>query len=113
VLADHCEAAQRRNVQTQEKASLRGRVFEDLLGYFRRGPLAGNSDRQREGFDGARLRDWTSVRFADGIVTDCATGSMTQDGDEVIDAEGGTILPGLWPETRESPSYWRTRGRGG
>ena len=46
-------------------------------------------------FDGARLRDWTSVRFADGVVTDCATGSTAQDGDEVIDAEGGTILPGL------------------
>jgi imidazolonepropionase-like amidohydrolase len=46
-------------------------------------------------FDGARLRDWTSVRFADGIVTDCATGSTARDGDEVIDAEGGTILPGL------------------
>jgi imidazolonepropionase-like amidohydrolase len=46
-------------------------------------------------FDGARLRDWTSVRFADGIVTDCATRSTAQDGDEVIDAEGGTVLPGL------------------
>jgi imidazolonepropionase-like amidohydrolase len=46
-------------------------------------------------FDGARLRDWTSVRFAGGIVTDCATGSTAQDGDEVIDAEGATILPGL------------------
>jgi len=46
-------------------------------------------------FDGARLRDWTSVRFADGIVTDCATGSTAQDGDELIDAEGGAILPGL------------------
>ena len=46
-------------------------------------------------FDGARLRDWTSVRFADGIVTGCATGSTAQDGDKVIDAEGGTILPGL------------------
>ena len=46
-------------------------------------------------FDGTRLRDWTSVRFADGIITDCATGSTVQDGDEVIDAEGGTILPGL------------------
>jgi imidazolonepropionase-like amidohydrolase len=46
-------------------------------------------------FDGARLRGWTSVRFANGIVTDCATGSAAQDGDEVIDAEGGTILPGL------------------
>jgi imidazolonepropionase-like amidohydrolase len=46
-------------------------------------------------FDGARLRDWTSVRFADGIVTDCATASTAQDSDEVIDAEGGTMLPGL------------------
>jgi imidazolonepropionase-like amidohydrolase len=46
-------------------------------------------------FDGARLRDWTSVRCADGVVTDSATGSAAHDGDEVIDAEGGTILPGL------------------
>ncbi|GAA5198293.1 amidohydrolase family protein [Rugosimonospora acidiphila] len=46
-------------------------------------------------FDGTRLRDWTSVRFADGIITDCATSPTVQDGDEVIDAEGGTILPGL------------------
>jgi imidazolonepropionase-like amidohydrolase len=46
-------------------------------------------------FDGTRLRGWTSVRFVDGIVSDCATGSVAQDGDEVIDAEGGTILPGL------------------
>jgi imidazolonepropionase-like amidohydrolase len=46
-------------------------------------------------FDGTRLRDWTSVRFADGIITGCATGPAAQDGDKVIDAEGGTILPGL------------------
>ncbi|HEY3829072.1 MAG TPA: amidohydrolase family protein [Solirubrobacteraceae bacterium] len=46
-------------------------------------------------FDGVRLRSWTSVRFADGIITDCAIGSTAHDGDEVIDAEGGTILPGL------------------
>lgn len=46
-------------------------------------------------FDGTRLRDWTSVRFAEGIITDCATGPTARDGDEVIDAEGGTILPGL------------------
>jgi imidazolonepropionase-like amidohydrolase len=46
-------------------------------------------------FDGTRLRDWTSVRFADGIITDCATGPTARDGDEVIDAQGGTILPGL------------------
>jgi imidazolonepropionase-like amidohydrolase len=46
-------------------------------------------------FDGTRLRDWTSVRFADGVITDCATGPTAQDGDEVIDAGGGTLLPGL------------------
>lgn len=46
-------------------------------------------------FDGTRLRDWTSVRFADGVITDCATGPTAHDGDEVIDAEGGTVLPGL------------------
>jgi imidazolonepropionase-like amidohydrolase len=46
-------------------------------------------------FDGTRPRDWTSVRFADGIITDCATGPAAHDGDDVIDAEGGTILPGL------------------
>ncbi|WP_431967203.1 amidohydrolase family protein [Actinacidiphila sp. bgisy160] len=46
-------------------------------------------------FDGTRLRDWTSVRFADGIITDCATGPTARGGDVVIDAEGGTILPGL------------------
>ncbi|MEU4093016.1 amidohydrolase family protein [Streptomyces sp. NPDC026673] len=46
-------------------------------------------------FDGTRLRHWTSVRFADGVITDCATGPTAQDGDEVVDAEGGTLLPGL------------------
>jgi imidazolonepropionase-like amidohydrolase len=46
-------------------------------------------------FDGTRLRDWTSVRFTDGIITDCAIGPTAQDGDEVIDAAGGTLLPGL------------------
>ncbi|MEU1621127.1 amidohydrolase family protein [Streptomyces sp. NPDC005722] len=46
-------------------------------------------------FDGTRLRDWTSVRFADGVLTDCATAPTAQDGDEVVDAEGGTLLPGL------------------
>jgi imidazolonepropionase-like amidohydrolase len=46
-------------------------------------------------FDGTEVRDWTSVRFADGIVLDCAAGSPALDGDEVIDAGGGTLLPGL------------------
>jgi imidazolonepropionase-like amidohydrolase len=46
-------------------------------------------------FDGTRLRDWTSVRFAGGIITDCAAGPAARDGDEVTDAAGGTLLPGL------------------
>jgi imidazolonepropionase-like amidohydrolase len=59
-------------------------------------------------FDGTRLRDWTSVRFADGIITDCATSSTARDGDEVIDAEGGTILPGLMTRTSTwYPALWR------
>ena len=58
-------------------------------------------------FDGTRLRDWTSVRFADGIITDCATGPTAQDGDEVIDAEGGTILPGLTRTSTWCPALWR------
>jgi imidazolonepropionase-like amidohydrolase len=46
-------------------------------------------------FDGAASRDWTSVRFADGLITECAVASAAQEGDEVIDAAGGTVLPGL------------------
>jgi imidazolonepropionase-like amidohydrolase len=46
-------------------------------------------------FDGDRLRDWTSVRFADGVLTECAAGSSAQDGDEVVDAQGDMVLPGL------------------
>jgi len=46
-------------------------------------------------FDGTRLRDWTSVRFAGGVITDCAIRPTARDGDEVIDAQGGTVLPGL------------------
>ncbi len=46
-------------------------------------------------FDGTRLRDWTSVRFGGGIITGCAAGPTARDGDEVIDAAGGTIVPGL------------------
>ena len=38
-------------------------------------------------FDGTRLRDWTSVRFADGIISDCAAGPTAHDGDEVTVAE--------------------------
>ncbi|MFD5826147.1 amidohydrolase family protein [Lentzea sp. NPDC060358] len=43
-------------------------------------------------FDGAGLRDATSVRFADGVITEH---SAPRPGDEVVDARGGTVLPGL------------------
>jgi imidazolonepropionase-like amidohydrolase len=46
-------------------------------------------------FDGTKSRDWTSVRFADGLITECSAASAAQDGDDVIDAGGGTVLPGL------------------
>lgn len=46
-------------------------------------------------FDGTRQREWTSVRFADGLVTECSAVSAARDGDEVVDAGGGTVLPGL------------------
>lgn len=46
-------------------------------------------------FDGTTSRDWTSVRFADGLITECSVASAAQEGDEVVDASGGTVLPGL------------------
>lgn len=46
-------------------------------------------------FDGTRLRDWTSVRFADGLITECSALSAARAGDEVVDAAGGTVFPGL------------------
>lgn len=46
-------------------------------------------------FDGTRSRDWTSVRFADGLITECSAVPVARDGDEVVDAAGGTVLPGL------------------
>ncbi|MFI6597414.1 amidohydrolase family protein [Nonomuraea sp. NPDC050536] len=46
-------------------------------------------------FDGTQSQDWTSVRFADGLITKCSATSAAQEGDEVIDAGGGTVLPGL------------------
>jgi predicted amidohydrolase YtcJ len=46
-------------------------------------------------FDGTTLRDWTSVRFVDGVITECSVASTAQEGDDVIDAAGGTVLPGL------------------
>ena len=46
-------------------------------------------------FDGTKSQSWTSVRFADGLITECSVASAAQDGDEVIDAAGGTVLPGL------------------
>ena len=46
-------------------------------------------------FDCTALREWTSVRFVDGLVTDCGTGEVTRPGDEVVDGTGATLLPGL------------------
>ena len=46
-------------------------------------------------FDGTKSQDWTSVRFADGLIADCPAASAAHEGDEVIDAGGGTVLPGL------------------
>jgi imidazolonepropionase-like amidohydrolase len=46
-------------------------------------------------FDGTTLQHWTSVRFADGLITECSDASAAHEGDEVIDAGGGTLLPGL------------------
>jgi imidazolonepropionase-like amidohydrolase len=46
-------------------------------------------------FDGTKLKDWTSVRFADGLITECSVASAAREGDEVIDAGGATVLPGL------------------
>jgi len=46
-------------------------------------------------FDGTNARDWTSVRFADGLITGCSVDSAVQEGDEVVDAAGGTVFPGL------------------
>ncbi len=46
-------------------------------------------------FDGTMSRDWTSVRFADGLITECSAVSVAREGDDVVDAAGGTVLPGL------------------
>jgi predicted amidohydrolase YtcJ len=46
-------------------------------------------------FDGTKSQDWTSVRFADGLITKCSVASAAQEGDEVIGAGGGTVLRGL------------------
>ncbi|KOV90199.1 amidohydrolase family protein [Nocardia sp. NRRL S-836] len=46
-------------------------------------------------FDGTEVRDWTSVRFADEVITGCSAAPLARDGDEVVDAGGGTLLPGL------------------
>ena len=44
-------------------------------------------------FDGTKSQDWTSVRFAHGLVTKCSVASAAQTGDEVIDAAGGLSFP--------------------
>lgn len=46
-------------------------------------------------FDGTKSQDWTSIRFVGGLITECSVTSAAQAGDEVVDAGGGTVLPGL------------------
>ncbi|WP_051420849.1 amidohydrolase family protein [Paenarthrobacter nicotinovorans] len=46
-------------------------------------------------FDGTTLQEWTSVRFEGGLITNCSVEPANRDGDDVIDAAGGTLLPGL------------------
>ena len=46
-------------------------------------------------FDGENMRPWTSVRFEGGIITHCTEQPAVMLGDEVVDADGGTLLPGL------------------
>jgi len=46
-------------------------------------------------FDGTDLTPWTSLRFAAGLITDCSATSLARDGDDVVDARGGTVVPGL------------------
>ncbi|WP_449372776.1 amidohydrolase family protein [Arthrobacter psychrolactophilus] len=46
-------------------------------------------------FDGTTLREWTSLRLVDGLIAECSTVDVSHDGDVVIDAAGGTVLPGL------------------
>ncbi len=46
-------------------------------------------------FDGHVLRSWTSVRFVDGVISECAPRALAEPGDEVVDAAGGGVLPGL------------------
>lgn len=46
-------------------------------------------------FDGIRRQRWTSVRFTGGVIVGLSEVSLAQDGDTIIDAEHGTLLPGL------------------
>ena len=44
-------------------------------------------------FDGTKSQDWTSVRFTDGLITQCSAAPAAQEGDEVIDAVAGRCFP--------------------
>ncbi len=65
-----------------------GRIGEDALG-------AATTIVNAKVFDGTKSAPWSSVRFADGLITECSADSAAQEGDEVVDAAGGTVLPGL------------------
>jgi imidazolonepropionase-like amidohydrolase len=46
-------------------------------------------------FDGLGAREWTSLRFADGVITECSDVAASRSGDVVVDAAGGSVIPGL------------------
>jgi len=60
-----------------------GSLGEDALG-------AATTIVNAKVFDGTKLQDWTSVRFADGLITGCSVASAAREGDDVIDAGGGS-----------------------
>jgi len=83
-----CGAARSAHSTPSYYSSCFGSLGEDALG-------AATTIVNAKVFDGTQPRDWTSVRFADGLITRCSVASAAQEGDEVIDAGGGTVLPGL------------------
>jgi imidazolonepropionase-like amidohydrolase len=66
-------------------------------------------------FDGENMRPWTSVRFEGGVITHCTERPAVMLGDEVVDADGGTLLPGLIDahihRSVIAPAYGHTRPR--
>jgi len=46
-------------------------------------------------FDGYGVAPWTSVRFTDGVISQCSDRPLVQPGDDVFDADAGVVVPGL------------------